>query len=74
MNVEKNDIEKLISKLNLDEDVLSEELDSEVHEYKGAEASDINNGGLVSQLQYLQESIGDEGLKVLIKNIGKNSK
>ncbi|MGI9951945.1 hypothetical protein V3F56_06220 [Moorellaceae bacterium AZ2] len=33
--------------------ITTEDLDGLVHEFKAAEAAEINNGGLESQLQYL---------------------
>jgi hypothetical protein len=59
--------EHLISDLTDDQsDVLIEALDEQVHEHKACEATEINNGGLASQLQYLHEKLGDKGLKDLL--------
>jgi hypothetical protein len=42
------------------------DLDSEVHELKSIEASDINNGGIGEQLQYLLDHCGEDYLKSLL--------
>lgn len=46
------------------------DLDAEVHELKSIEASDINNGGLGEQLQYLLDQCGEDYLKNLIGEEG----
>lgn len=45
-----------------------EDLDDHVHEFKSGKASDINNYGMESQLEYLHESAGLNWLeKVFLK-------
>lgn len=39
--------------------IAPEDLDELVYEFKAAEASDINNGGLEAQLRYLLECCGN---------------
>lgn len=46
------------------------DLDSEVHELKSQEASDINNAGLGSQLEFLLEKCGESFLQDLLGPTG----
>lgn len=41
----------------------SEDLDEDVHEVKSREAATINNGGLDSQLEFLEKACGIEWLE-----------
>lgn len=42
------------------------DLDSEVHELKSVEATEINNRGIESQIHYIKERCGESYLKKLI--------
>jgi hypothetical protein len=45
----------------------SEDLDEEVHELASSLASDVNNGGLESQLIYLSEHLGTAEVRKLLE-------
>jgi len=49
----------------------SESLDDEIIDLKTDEASEINNGGLHSQIKYLLESCGENYLDKFFKHLTK---
>lgn len=59
-----DELEKYAEKLGIKD----EDLDEEVHDCKGAEAADINNGGLRAQIEYLLQGAKDvESFKKWLK-------
>jgi predicted transcriptional regulator YheO len=52
-------METLMKLRGVEEPLTTEELDELVHDYKGHEASAINNSGHDEQVQYILESMGE---------------
>lgn len=50
------------------------DLDDEVHDTKGSEASNINNDGIESQLEYLRDNAGVKGVLTLLRLIADQKK
>ena len=52
--------------------VASEDLDELVHDRAGADASDINNGGLKSQIEFLVDHLSEAEVGALLLRIGES--
>jgi len=49
--------------------VVPEDLDEPVHDCASADASDVNNGGLVSQLEFLVEHFSEAQVRTMLREI-----
>ncbi|MFC4048353.1 hypothetical protein ACFOY4_01545 [Actinomadura syzygii] len=50
-----------------------EDLDEAVHETASQRASEVNNGGLAVQIDYLIDALGPKGARSVIEDCGKRS-
>lgn len=54
--------------------VVPEDLDELVHECASADASEINNGGLESQLEFLVEHLGEVQVRTMLREIVQSTR
>ena len=49
--------------------VVPEDQDEPVHDCAGTDASDVNNGGLESQIEFLVDHLGEAGVRTMLREI-----